>query len=261
MHFLLISLLFLLRLPSTTSFLAYPFGTTDTIRNLTCYSMYNYTSATVHGGMYCVIFTAYFPNTTAVNVQDSIYSDVAFYQYSSNFNYAFISNNITYPMFAPDIGQPKKYGWLRMSRTRCSGFSNTIDVGYGSCTNLPYETFQNGTLCVCATNNCNINMATCINSANSYLPTTMIPLFSTFSNPISCFDDGNIITRGSTPYYLCHIYQGMFLGAVNMSLCNAYYATHSVVCSLTSNGADFRYAFTIEDYDSVQEYYWQMSLY
>jgi len=89
----------------------------------------------------------------------------------------------------------------------------------------------------------------------------MIPLFSTFSNPISCFDDANSAPEWSTPYFMCHIYQKLFSGAVNISRCTAYYATHSVVCAYTGSGADFRYAFAIEDYDSVLEYIWQLTLF
>ncbi|UJR06704.1 hypothetical protein I4U23_010990 [Adineta vaga] len=31
---------------------------------------------------------------------------------------------------------PKQYGWIRMSQTRCTGFSPSSDIGYGPCTSL-----------------------------------------------------------------------------------------------------------------------------
>ncbi len=258
MHFWIILVLLFLRISSTTGFLAYPLGTTDTIRNLTCFNGGYSPSSSVIGGMYCVIFTFYFQGSTTRVVYDSIFSDVLLYQ---DFDLAvfFVSTNFTIPPWGGADDFPKKYGWLRMGRTRCSGFSNTTDVGYGPCTNLPYETFQNGTLCVCATDNCNINITTCMTSVSSYSPTTMIPLFPTFSNPISCFDDGNNITTGYTPYFICYRNLGIFLGAVNISLCSAYYVTHTVVCAISSEVGGFRHALASEDYDSVLENEWHMT--
>ncbi len=207
--------------------------------------------------MYCVRaqYIDSFGNTT--EVYDQISSDLVF------FNLTIISNIPLYTSY------PSEYGWIRMSLTRCNGFpALTLDVGYGTCTPLPYEIFQLEILCICATTNCNANMLACSSSVGNSVnypqynpiisPAHMVPLVSNFTSPVSCIDDGVTLSNGS----LSGTYTGCLNSVGNRTLCNVYYASHSVMCSISKNifltMGQQRYSYILEKYDGAVSEAWQL---
>ena len=80
---------------------------------------------------------------------------------------------------------------LHMARTRCQGFSNNSDLGYGSCAPLPFELYNTTTLCICATDFCNRDLITCqLAVANRTSSQIISPLlFPILTAPIRCYDN------------------------------------------------------------------------
>lgn len=231
--------------------------TVSTNRNISCYDqglprpVYLYTS-------YCVIYEG--RNTSNGTIT---------YQY-------FILNqrfplNPAYQVHGGNI-EPKQYGWIRMSRIRCSGFSNLTDIGFGPCAPLPYEIFAIGTfpvLCICDTMDCNMNMSACqasvISRSSSSPPAPLSPLLASFSTPITCVGDTastNLILANS----FCLRVQGM-LPPTNGSACLRYLLNHTVLCRgiHVVNGTGFyppvRSGFAFEDYDSNFDDWWLVHRY
>ena len=154
---------------------------------------------------------------------------------------------------------PKQYGWIRMSQTRCTGFSTSSNIGYGSCTSLSYEPFISSTLCICSTNLCNVNMATCQASVQSSTPppSLMPPLISSFSLPISCVDDYSFVGYG---FYYFSFYNS-FLYNSNFSLFSSYFSSNTVMCMISYNtqtNYTFRTPLGMEEYDAAVNMYWDM---
>ncbi|UJR10825.1 hypothetical protein I4U23_015012 [Adineta vaga] len=74
---------------------------------------------------------------------------------------------------------------------RCEGFSEGIDIGYGMCLPLPYETFDMSILCICATNLYNENLDTCRLSVHNEIqsntaPSSLPPLLPQLKTSVSC---------------------------------------------------------------------------
>jgi hypothetical protein len=116
----------------------------------------------------------------------------------------------------------------RLVTQRCSGFTNNSDIGYGLCTQLPFEYFDIDLLCICATDLCNENFTTCKQSvdSNPNLPALPSPVrvLNADSSGITCQDtplgllnSTYYCVRDSTPY-------------INMSQCEEYVKHHTVVC-------------------------------
>lgn len=71
------------------------------------------------------------------------------------------------------------------------GFSPSYDIGYGTCTRLPFETADIIKLCICTTTNCSISMAACQASVDQMMGSSTQPrrvplLMSRFINRITC---------------------------------------------------------------------------
>jgi hypothetical protein len=140
----------------------------------------------------------------------------------------------------------------RLVTQRCSGFTQSSDIGYGLCSQLSFEYFDIDLLCICATDFCNENFTTCKQSvdSNPNLPVlpTPIPLFTAESSAISCqdtplglFNSTYYCVRDSTPY-------------INITQCEEYVRNHTVLCMYleTDNGSYLTLvAIPDEDYEYV----------
>ena len=121
----------------------------------------------------------------------------------------------------------------------CIGFPTDIEVGVGTCDPMPYELAVNMTLCICAETACNINLATCIASAQN-LSTT--PVFTNFMpellNVINCSLPMNFD-------FTCSQHN-----LINVAACEEYVRTRSVLCSVTSGTSTLtRNAFIENNYE------------
>lgn len=140
----------------------------------------------------------------------------------------------------------------RLVTKRCTGFTDSSDIGYGVCTQLPFEYFDIDLLCICATDFCNENFTTCKQSVdlNPNLPAlpSPVPLLTTESSKISCQDSplGLLNTtyycfRDSTPY-------------IDQTQCEEYVRNHTVLCMYieADNGSYLTIvAIPDEDYEYV----------
>ena len=116
----------------------------------------------------------------------------------------------------------------RLVARRCTGFTNTSDVGYGVCSPLPFEHSDIALMCICATDRCNENFATCKQSVDSNPPLpalpSPIPSLTAQASSIQCQDTALGILnstyyceRDSTPY-------------INLTECERYVQNHTVLC-------------------------------
>ena len=140
---------------------------------------------------------------------------------------------------------------------RCSSgqfWPSSTPIGYGTCTQLPYETYSL-TLCICSTNNCNADYSTCVASVQATQSSPPPPLPSgvpELTNRISCYQG----YQGST-------YMDMFNGVgwlyneytpFNMSAARAYQSSHAVACLLnvnTQTGDWYQSALMYEEYSGI----------
>ena len=117
-----------------------------------------------------------------------------------------------------------------MALSQC-GFSAAQEIGYGSCTSLPYHQRSSVMLCICSTSNCSGNMTTCQASVNQALSSPPLPLIPRLTNTIACFDTylNYSATSNATPprYFSCDMELNP---SVNYTACNTYTSTHSVLC-------------------------------
>ncbi|CAF3716259.1 unnamed protein product [Rotaria socialis] len=236
-------------------FLAVPFGSTYvTPRNLSC-SYGGLQMNQTYGVMYCVLFAwPGSPPTNYTNLFQSIIVD-DFVPISSDPGFLFIAQSYA--------DQTRHYGWIRMSRTRCTGFSSTTtDVGYGNCTTLPYEIFLPGVLpilCICATDRCNANLSTCQASVAAYAPSPrLITAFPSLTTHVSCQDNAAQSSGGSITFWRC-LYLGSFFPFVNTTLCDAYFANNTVMCFINTNG--YIKGYTYEEYDTDLSFQWLYNQY
>ncbi len=79
----------------------------------------------------------------------------------------------------------------QMVHNRCQGFSNTSDLGYGSCTPQSFELYTSTSLCICATDFCNRDFATCQQSviSSSASPTLVPQIVPLLTTPVSCYEN------------------------------------------------------------------------
>ncbi len=140
----------------------------------------------------------------------------------------------------------------RLVTKRCSGFTNSSDIGYGLCSKLPFEYFDIDLLCICATDLCNENFTTCKQSVdgNPHIPPlpSLIPALTSQSSAISCEDtplgvlnSTYYCVRDSTPY-------------IDMNQCEEYVQNHTVLCMYleSDNGSYLTLvALPDEDYEYV----------
>ncbi|CAF0764323.1 unnamed protein product [Adineta steineri] len=140
----------------------------------------------------------------------------------------------------------------RLVTRRCSGFTSDSDIGYGLCSQLPFEYFDIDLLCICATDLCNENFTTCKQSvdSNPNLPTLPSPIPTLTANtlaiscqdtPLGILNSTYYCIRDSTPY-------------INMTQCEEYVQNHTVVCMyLESDDGSYLTLVAIpdEDYEYV----------
>lgn len=135
-----------------------------------------------------------------------------------------------------------------MARTRCQGFSNNSDLGYGSCTPLPFELYNTTTLCICATDFCNRDLITCQQAvANRSSSQTISPvLFPALTAPIRCYDNTLFTTYFNGYYtqrnisYACAISSPLgwwysFLvptKLIDQIMCDDYTKANTVLCGV-----------------------------
>jgi hypothetical protein len=83
-----------------------------------------------------------------------------------------------------------------MARTRCQGFSNNSDLGFGSCRPLPFELYNTTTLCICATDFCNRDLITCQQAVANRTSSQIVSpaLFPVLTSPIRCYDNTIVAT-------------------------------------------------------------------
>lgn len=137
----------------------------------------------------------------------------------------------------------------RLVTKRCTGFTDSKDIGYGLCSQLDFEYFDIDLLCICATDFCNQNFTTCKQSvdANPNVPRLSSPI-TPLTNKIQCNDTplGPLNStyycfRDSTPY-------------INLSQCEEYVRNNTVLCMyLETNNGDYLTVVAIpdEDYEYV----------
>jgi hypothetical protein len=140
----------------------------------------------------------------------------------------------------------------RLVTQRCTGFTNASDIGYGVCTQLPFEYFDINLLCICATNLCNENFTTCKQSvdSNPNLPvlSSPIPILNAESSAITCEDTPLGILQST---YYCIRDSTPF---IDMGQCNEYVQNHTVVCMyLESDSGNYLTVVALpdEDYEYV----------
>jgi hypothetical protein len=110
----------------------------------------------------------------------------------------------------------------QMIINRCTGFSiNQTDIGYGTCTPLPFETYVTKSLCICSTFGCNQNFNTCQAAVNtaSPRPSPLPPMVNTFTQIILCQETNfaHYVSCQQTPY-------------INFTACTNYYFLNAVIC-------------------------------
>ena len=149
-------------------------------------------------------------------------------------------------------------------RTRCQGFSNNSDLGYGSCIPRPFELYNKTTLCICATDFCNRDLTTCqqaVTGPTSLQPNSP-PVFPVLTAPITCYDNtqfsdymNNYVERNlsyvcaNLPYYLRTVGQ-LPTKLIDQAMCDNYTQTNTVLC-----GIDASLRYTVECKNSCRYIY------
>ena len=110
----------------------------------------------------------------------------------------------------------------QMIINRCTGFSiNQTDIGYGTCSPLPFENYATKSLCICSTWGCNQNFNTCQAAVNttSPRPSPLAPIVKTFTQIILCQETSfaHYPSCTQTPY-------------INYTACTNYYYLNAVIC-------------------------------
>lgn len=176
-----------------------------------------------------------------------------------------------------------------ISKTRCQGFSNDSDIGFGQCTPLPFELHTMTKLCICQTDGCNRNFSTCqssvtTNQVRPAAPSRMIPRPI---NKIECEDNTLISGYDFVHYtyttylmsYLC-LTRGVYLSGMGQSvpnslidrtLCDTYIRNNTNVCGIQARessgdsvyidsiqvswNGDRKIRMTTENFESIIEEY------
>jgi len=115
----------------------------------------------------------------------------------------------------------------------CSSFQSVLNgdidtgTGSGSCIPRSFETFADLQLCICATDNCNQNMSSCINSTISN--TNISALFDFMPSLFSTVQCDNTLNVFS----MCQEHP-----FINISACEDYVRNNSVLCAVTISGTE-----------------------
>ncbi len=151
----------------------------------------------------------------------------------------------------------------QMVHNRCQGFSNTSDLGYGSCTPQSFELYTSTSLCICATDFCNRDFATCQQSviSSSASPTLVPQVVPLLTTPVSCYEN-TLSQQNYYPYSEQNVsstcipsYQYSSRGSsywyvpnelINQTMCETYTRANSVLCAV--DGSVVTNYYTIEDY-------------
>lgn len=142
-------------------------------------------------------------------------------------------------------------------KTQCTSanFSPLVTpIGYGTCNPIPYLMFTS-TLCICSTNNCNINYTTCMTSvqANQSPPPPNLPiLIPTVQSAISCQTNiqGGTYDKYATIYNLLTMANLLY----NITGVLGYRSSISAACVLLYNvqtGDFFSFPTIYEPYSAI----------
>jgi hypothetical protein len=141
-------------------------------------------------------------------------------------------------------------------RRRCTSgtFTSSSPIGYSACTRLPHDRITKS-ICICSTNLCNENYATCVASvqaAQSPLQPNVAFDLPELTNLISC-------SQGYHGPIYQDIYQATGFGfnaftPLNLSQARAYAANNAVACAIyvhPSTGDSYQIALPYEDYSGI----------
>ena len=140
---------------------------------------------------------------------------------------------------------------------RCSSgqfWPSVTPIGYGACTQLSYET-QAVQLCICSTDNCNLDYSTCVASvqATQSVPPPNLPTyFPDLTNVITCDQSYQGLTYSDMYHGTGWIYNEYT--PFNMSQVRAYQSTYAVACLLYVNvqtGDWYKFPAMYESYGSI----------
>ncbi|CAF3400779.1 unnamed protein product [Rotaria sp. Silwood2] len=115
----------------------------------------------------------------------------------------------------------------RLIQKNCTNNVTMSEAGTGVWTcgvQLPYESYTDVQICVCASDNCNENFSACQDSAmNSTNMTSSIDFIPNLTSIIQCNDTLNISNTCKEHSF------------INVSLCQDYIRNASVLCAITQN--------------------------
>jgi hypothetical protein len=200
--------------------------------------------------------------TTLQNI-GSLWNFEGYLSTTSVFDFCFIlviSNSLPDGISLPSTASAGYFGlniFEEYIRRQCSSanFSTSVTpIGYGACDPLPYQTFTT-TLCVCSTNNCNIDYATCVASVQanqSPAPANLQTMIPSVNNAISCTTS----LQGSTyvNYANAYRYLTMFHILSNIYEALGYLSSSGVACVMLYNvntGDFFNFPIIYEGYSVV----------
>ncbi|UJR36173.1 hypothetical protein I4U23_028907 [Adineta vaga] len=114
----------------------------------------------------------------------------------------------------------------RLIATRnCVGFSETSDIGSATCNVMLYENAARMTLCICAMNNCNLNLETCEAANQEVSNVNQLPKSLPILNKtIEC-------NQTSEAAEACYEHS-----LINYESCHEYTSNHNVLCTIGLNG-------------------------
>ncbi|CAF0996500.1 unnamed protein product [Rotaria sordida] len=122
---------------------------------------------------------------------------------------------------------------------RCTGFSNTTDIGFGFCSPLEFELFDISIFCICATDMCNINFTSCQSSVTNQLQTNSAPpvlssMIPEMNTPISCYDSSDPLNNS----FYCANFASPY---IDIQKCNEYTINNTLLCmhQMDSDGPFF----------------------
>ncbi|CAF1046583.1 unnamed protein product [Adineta ricciae] len=110
----------------------------------------------------------------------------------------------------------------RLIATRqCEGFSETSDIGTGICNPMSYETADQMTLCICASDYCNLDLETCQIANRNLFNVSLLP------KPLPVLSDTIECNQTSEVSEACYEHS-----LINQDTCNNYVNSHKVLCTI-----------------------------
>jgi hypothetical protein len=200
------------------------------------------------GGVSCIEYVA---STGVVLTVVDNYCVIEVTQVGSNLNVTFTDHS-----FFSVIN----FHTALMAQRGCSGPSaSNMPLGIWSCPPRPYtqQTGATSQVCVCATNLCNLNLNLCQSSlalTNVSVPSLLANILPSLTTTVSCYD-----SRLPT-YTNCFSYSVASGNAnyFNMSACNDFYATNSVICFSCYDpviNTPLSYALSVYEADYLLDYF------